>query len=122
MPLRFLLDENLRGALWTAIEQHNQAGINSLDIVRVGDLPDLPLGITDPDILRWAQRESRLLVTLDKTTMPGFLNQHLQSGQHSPGVLILRPGCLLPEVIDFLVVAAYASDPLDWLDQVQYFP
>ncbi len=122
MPLRFLLDENLRGALWSALEQHNTVGVDVLDVVRVGDFPDLALGTTDPDILCWAQREHRLLVTLDRTTMPGFLNQHLQSGQHSPGVLILRPGCLFPEVIEFLVLAAYASEPSDWLDQVQYIP
>ncbi len=52
MPLRFLLDENLRGrALWQAIQQHNARGANTLDIVRVGDPPDLPLQSQDSAIL-----------------------------------------------------------------------
>jgi hypothetical protein len=122
MPLRFLLDENLRGPLWAAIEQHNGKGTDLLDVVRVGDPVDLPLGTPDPDNLCWVEREGRLLITLDKTTMPSHLNQHLQAGRRSPGILILRPGCRIPEVVDFLVIAAYASDPLDWQDQVQYIP
>jgi hypothetical protein len=29
MPLRFLLDEHLRGPLWQAIQDHNAAGVKS---------------------------------------------------------------------------------------------
>jgi hypothetical protein len=122
MPLRFLLDENLRGALWAAILQHNATGVHPLDALRVGDPLDLPLGTADPDNLLWAERENRLLITQDKNTMPGYLHQHLQAGHHSPGVLLLRPACSLPDVVDFLVLVAYASDPLHWQDQVQYIP
>jgi hypothetical protein len=75
MPLRFLFDENLRGALWTATLQHNAVGVNPLEAVCVGDSLDLPLGASDPDVLLWSERETRVLVTLDKTTMPGHLNQ-----------------------------------------------
>jgi hypothetical protein len=63
-PLRYLLDENLRGRLWQAIGVHNQTGAYPIDVVRVGDPPDLPLGSLDPDILLWAEREGRILVSL----------------------------------------------------------
>ena len=50
MPLRFLLDENLRGgALWRAIQRHNAGGIDLLEATRVGDPVDLPCGSLDPD-------------------------------------------------------------------------
>jgi hypothetical protein len=42
MALAYLLNEHLRGLLWQAIEQHNQAGVDVINAVRVGDLPDLP--------------------------------------------------------------------------------
>jgi hypothetical protein len=122
MPLRFLFDENLRGALWTATLQHNAVGVNPLEAVCVGDSLDLPLGASDPDVLLWSERETRVLVTLDKTTMPGHLNQHLQAGRHSPGVMVLRHGYSVPRLVAFRVLAAYASDPLDWQDQVQFIP
>lgn len=55
MPLRFLLDENLRGPLWNAILRHNVRGIDVLDIVCVGDVSAPPLHALDPDILVWAE-------------------------------------------------------------------
>ncbi len=56
MALRFLLDEHLRGPLWHAIQRHNLSSSDSLDVVRVGDPADLPLGSDDPTILAWAER------------------------------------------------------------------
>ena len=58
MALRYLLDEHLRGGgLWQAIRQHNASGVDVLDVVRVGDPPDLPLGTGDPDVLTLVDRE-----------------------------------------------------------------
>jgi hypothetical protein len=72
MPLRFVFDENQRGLLWRAAVRHNQAGVFPLDVVRVGDPTDLPLGSNDPDVLRWSEREDRILVSYDKTTILPF--------------------------------------------------
>ncbi|HMF13355.1 MAG TPA: hypothetical protein VKE94_13650 [Gemmataceae bacterium] len=58
MPLRFALDENQRGLLWRAVVRHNLAGVYPLDVVRVGDPPDLPLGSADPDVLQGASSGS----------------------------------------------------------------
>ena len=91
--LRFLLDEHLRGPLWLAILRHNARGGLPIDVVRVGDAPDLPLGSTDLDILLWAERESRILLSEDLHTMPGHLAQHLHAGHRSPGVFMVHAGC-----------------------------
>jgi hypothetical protein len=91
--LRFLPDEHLRGPLWLAILRHNQLGGLSIDAVRVGDPPDLPLGSSDAAILAWAEREGRILLTKDVHTMPGYLAQHLRSGHHSPGLFVIGGGC-----------------------------
>ncbi|MBI1916397.1 MAG: DUF5615 family PIN-like protein, partial [Planctomycetes bacterium] len=113
MTLRYVLDENLRGALWQAIQQHNLQGAHVLDATRVGDPPDLPLGTSDPDLLVWAECEGRLLVSLDKKTLLGHLAQHLQAGHHSPGILLVTPGSVVPAVLGYLVLAAHAGDPAD---------
>lgn len=63
MSLRFLLDENQRGLLWRAIQRHNRSGGFVLDVERVGDPDDLPLGATDAEVLAWAERERRILLT-----------------------------------------------------------
>jgi hypothetical protein len=122
MPLRYVLDEHLRGALWLALRRHNAVGAYPVDVVRVGDPADLPLGTADPDLLAWAEREQRIVVTRDWKTMPGHLANHLQAGHHSPGVCLLRPGHRLPDLVFALALAAYATDPAEWTDQVKFLP
>jgi len=80
MLVRYLLDENLRGILWGAILLHNRPGLDRIDCVRVGDPEDLPRGSKDPAILVWAERENRLIVSLDKKTMPAHAKAHLEAG------------------------------------------
>ena len=122
MALRFVLDENLRGLLWRAIVRHNQTGVDRLDAVRVGDTPDLPLGATDPEILLWCQREDRILVSFDKSTMAGHLENHLQLGHHSPGVFMLRRASRLSPVVAYLALVADASDAWEWQDRIEFIP
>jgi hypothetical protein len=90
--------------------------------VRVGDPADLLLGFEDPDILLWAEREHRILVTHDPDTMPGHFADHLNAGHHSPGVFMLRPHSTLPSIVTFLVDAAYASTPEEWNDRLWFIP
>jgi hypothetical protein len=122
MPLRYVLDEQLRRALWRATQQYNAAGVAPIDVVRVGGPADPPLGTVDPDLLLWAESQNRILVSFDKKTMPQHLADHLQSGRHSPGVFIIRPGSTIPQVVSFLVIAAYACDPDHFRDRVEYIP
>ena len=122
MPLRYVLDENLRGPLWDTIERHNLLGNHPIDVTRVGDLPDLPTGISDADILLWAESQRRVLVSVDKSTMAIHLAAHLAAGQHSPGVMTVRPGIRFSAVMQFLVLAAYASEPEEWANGITYIP
>jgi hypothetical protein len=123
MPLRFLLDEHLRGgSLWHAIQQHNLGTAYPIEAVRVGDPPSLPLGSTDPAILLWAEHEDRILISRDITTFPGHLASHLQTGHRSPGVLIIRRGSTITQLLAYLELAAYAADPALYQDQITHIP
>ena len=85
MSLAYLIDEHLRGPLWTAIQRHNAKGEHAIDAIRVGDPGAPPLGAGDPEILQWAEGNQRVLVTLDESTMPSHLAEHLRDGRQSPG-------------------------------------
>ena len=122
MALRYVLDEHLRGILWNAIQQHNAAGTDLIDAVRVGDPPDLPMGSLDPDILLWAEREQRLLVTFDRSTIPGHLAAHLAAGHHSPGVLLIRRRSTIPQLVSHLALLGAAADPATFQDRCDYIP
>lgn len=122
MALRYVLDENQRGLLWRAIVRHNQMNLHVLDVVRVGDPPDLPLGSVDAEVLLWCERENRILVTFDRTTMAGHLTVHLNGGRHAPGIFMLRRRSHLPQVVDHLALVAYASDAWEWQDRIEFIP
>jgi Domain of unknown function (DUF5615) len=122
MPIGFVLDENCRGPLWSAIRSHNLRGKDILDVVRVGDLPELPLQTSDPEILVWAERARRILLTYDESSMPGHWIAHLQAGRHSPDMFIVRSEVTLPEIVEVMVIVARASDPGEWLDRLEYIP
>jgi hypothetical protein len=120
--LRFLLDEHLRGPLWTAILRHNAQGGLPIDAIRVGDPPDLPLGTDDGAILLWAEREGRILLTEDVHTMPGHLAAHVQAGHHSPGVFIISVGCSIGQLVSCLELVVHAGDPAEYADTITYVP
>ncbi len=122
MALRFLLDEHLRGLLWHALQRHDLTSSDPIDAVRVGDPSDLPLGSDDPTILAWAERTDRILLTLDKDTMPGHLAVYLQAGGHSPGVFLITGNPPMGQIVAFLILVAQAGNADDYRDQVTYIP
>ena len=122
MPLSFLVDENLRGPMWYAIEDHNAKGDEPIDAVCVGELDDVPLGTLDPEILLWTERESRIFVSFDKSTLPGHLDYHLRAGHHSPGIFLVRRSAKISAVVEFLGLAAHYSAAFEWQDRIEYIP
>ena len=120
MALAFLLDENVRGRLWQAIERYNATADWPLDVIQVGDSSDLPLGMSDPEVLDWIEREFRLLVSLDKNTLPVHLERHLAAGHHVPGILLIRRGTNVAQLVEDLVAVAYASEAAEWQDRIDY--
>jgi hypothetical protein len=45
MAIAFLLDEHFRGPLWRALLRHNMVSGLPLNAQRIGDAPDIPLGL-----------------------------------------------------------------------------
>jgi hypothetical protein len=120
MPLRYLLDESLRGPLWQAIRRHNLTSGFPIDVIRVGDPPELPLGSSDPELLLWAEHEQRILVSADKGTLISHLTAHLAAKHHCPGIFILLSRASLRDAVSYLTLASYASEQSEWIDRVQY--
>ncbi len=121
--IAFLLDEDTHGGLMNAFRRRNRLGIlPAVDVMRVGDSDAPPYGTSDPDLLVWCELNDRILVSEDKNTLPGHLNDHLRASRHSPGVVLIRPGTSMGEIIGELVLAADAGRPEDFRDQVVYLP
>ena len=122
MALCFLLDENLRGALWQAIQQHNATSVEALDCLCVGNSPAPPLGTLDPDLLLWIEAHGRILVSRDKRMVGTHLASHWQAGRHIPGLLILRSTWTIGGVVAALLLYHQLYEPPDLVDRVEFIP
>src|SRR3954468_13843975 len=117
----FLLDEHLRGPLWDAIGYHNaRPGTEAIRAYRVGDSPAPPLGTDDPKLLEWAEQESCILVSCDRQTMARYFWDHIGAGRHVPGLILLPNVFSVADVLEYLILAAYATDPAEWQDRMVY--
>lgn len=118
MSIRFLLDENLDPKLKIAILRLNPA----TDILRVGDHGVPPLSTADPDLLRFCEATQRILVTADRTTMPGHIDSHIAMSGHFSGVCLVRAGFSIYRIAQELVLIAEASTAEEWLDRIEWIP
>jgi predicted nuclease of predicted toxin-antitoxin system len=122
MPLAFLLDEQLRGPLWRAVLDYNASAVAPMDAVRIGGVAGLPTGVKDEQILKWAEEENRIVVSRDRDTLPRHLKNHLTSGRHSPGIVLIRREATFQEILEWLDLIAQAGDSTEFADSVTYIP
>ncbi len=114
--LKLLADENLDNDILRGLELK----IPTLEIVRVQDV-----GLQeadDPDILDWAARNERILVSHDRKTMARFAYERVERGLKMPGVFLVRRFAPIGSVIDDLWILAECSREGEWEGQVRYLP
>ncbi len=90
----------------------------ALDLVRVQDV-----GLSaapDPDVLEWAARERRLLLTHDFDTLIGYAWDRVRAGLPMPGVVAVRQGLATARVIEEIELIAGASAEGEWDNQVLF--
>ena len=122
MALRYLIDENLRGPLWTALLRANANRSQTLELACVGDDPDLPLSLSDRELLLWAEAHGFVVVSSDLRTMPVHLGAHLDGGHHSEGVFLIDLPCSIPRIIEALLYYADEPETSLWRDRISYIP
>lgn len=113
--IRFQADADLRQAIVTGtlrrqpsidFQSANEAGLE---------------GVKDPEVLAIAARDSRVLVTHDRKTMPIEFGQFITS-QNSSGVLILAQNLPISEAIEAIILVWEASTAEEWINQIMTFP
>lgn len=116
--MRFLLDENTSHAIRDGLRHRHP----EVEIRVIGGDGVPPLGTKDEEILEFLERETYILVSSNRNTMPIHLEAHLQEGRHIPGILLLRPKFSYREIIDTLELILFAGVPEDLRDRVVYIP
>lgn len=118
MKVRFLLDENLSPRLKTALLRLAP----TIDVTRVGDPGAPALGTPDPDVLGYLEIAQRILVTSNRASMPGHLQEHWVAGGHLWGLLWVRPGVSTSRLAQELHLIWQASEAEEWIDRLDWIP
>lgn len=113
MP-KFLADEGVRRAITLQLRQR---GVDVVTAQEVG-LTAAP----DSEILAWAAREGRIVVTDDVATMPDHAAERLLAGAPMPGLILARQRLPIGMVVeDIRAIAAYGGDD-EFENRIAYLP
>lgn len=80
--LRLASDADVHGDVIRGLQRRQP----KIDLIRVQDA--LPEGAADQDVLAWAAREGRVLITNDRNTMVGFAAERITAGESLPGLIV----------------------------------
>jgi hypothetical protein len=113
---RFQADNDLRASIRTGVLRHEpaidfqSAHAANLDSTR------------DPEVLRLAAAQGRILISHDENSMPGHFRDFLDGGTHSPGVLMAPQGAPTGAVIESILLIWVASEADEWVDRIVWLP
>src|SRR5215210_4348577 len=124
MPLSLLIDEDTRdGALWDAIQRHNAKEPElAIVAIRVGDEGAPKLGTLDPDMLDWAVKTGRVIVSRDVSTLIEEHDRYVARGGWTPGLLIVKKGFSIPALVEYLALACNLADEDEFACRCSYIP
>src|SRR5215467_314964 len=118
MAIAYLLDEHIPPAYRRQLLRRSPESI----ICMVNDPGAPPKGTLDPEILQWCEDNGFVLVTNNRKSMPGHLQDHLAAGHHVPGILVIDLEMSIGQAVDDLVLIAGASLQDEYRDCIIYLP
>ena len=113
--LKLVSDENFNGDILRGLYRRRP----DLDVVRVQDI-GLNTSL-DPDILAWAAREDRILLTHDRDTMPCFAYDRVKDRQAMPGLFLVSDQMPIGQAIDEILLAVDCLTREECRDFVRFF-
>lgn len=116
--LKYLMDENVNPVYINQLRRRKP----DLVIRAIGE-PNTPLkGTLDPEIIILCEAHNFVLITNNRTSMPVHLVDHINIGDHVPGIFILNPDMGIGETIEELILVAEASFEEEYQDQIINLP
>lgn len=114
--LPLLIDQNFNQIILRGLRTR----IHELDAVTAYEI-GLSVA-SDPELLAWAAKENRLLVTHDHHTMPDHVAERIASGEKVAGVLLVSRKLPIGQVIDDLEIIVLCSSESDWQNVIRHLP
>jgi hypothetical protein len=115
--VRLLADENInRNLVRGVLRRRPELNLVLAQVVGLA-------GTDDPEILAWAAREERVLLTHDVNTILRFAIERVRRGEAMAGVFVVhQEGAALSTIIDDLLLLDECSDTSEWFGQILYLP
>jgi hypothetical protein len=117
-PVCFLLDEHVPPFIQTQLAQLAP----DLHVYTIDDGSAPARGTLDPDILIWIETHGCILVTNNRASMPGHLDDHLALDRHVPGIVQLPRRMNIGAILDDLWLIWAAGRPNEFQDQIVHLP
>jgi hypothetical protein len=116
LKARFQADNDLRSSIRAGVLRREP----SIDFqsARAAGLD----GVPDPEVLRLAADQGRILVSHDENSMPRHFRAFLTAGSHSPGVLLVPQGLPVGAVIESILLLWIGSDADEWKNRITWLP
>jgi hypothetical protein len=77
---------------------------------------------TDPELLAWAAKEGRIIITHDRKTMPNHAAHLMVAGKNIAGLIIVPRRIPLRQVVDDLELMIACSEADEWINVIRYLP
>lgn len=114
--LRLATDEDFNNRILRGLLRREPG----LDIVRVQDVG--LAGHRDAEVLDWAAREGRVLLTHDVTTMKRYVDERAATGLPMPGVFEVSQQTPIAQAIEEILLIAECSIEGEWEGQINFLP
>jgi predicted nuclease of predicted toxin-antitoxin system len=114
--LPLIADEDFNGRIVRGIRRR----VATLDLVRVQNIGRM--GADDAELLEWAAREGRVLVTHDANTMTRHAYARVAAGEPMAGVIVAAQALPIGAIIEDLVMIVECTETDDWHGQVIFLP
>ncbi len=114
--LRLAADENFDGRIVRGLLR----ALPYLDLIRVQDTS--LAGAADEDVLDWAAREGRVVLTHDESTMTAAAWARVKAGLPMPGLMEVSSDAPIGQAIEEISVVVVASRPGEHEGQVLFIP
>src|SRR5215210_5506884 len=114
--LRLAIDEDFNNRILRGLLRRS----TGLDVVRVQDAGLAGKG--DAEVLEWAAREGRVLLTHDVTTMKQYVDERVTTGLSMPGVFEVSQQTPIAQAMEDILLLVECSLEDEWEGQIRFLP
>ncbi len=79
-------------------------------------------GVEDPEILEWAAKEERVLITHDVNTMTKYAYERLEAGLYMAGMIQIKTSATLRRVVEDILICLEVAITEEWQTVIRFVP